>query len=110
MLALPGVAYLYQGEELGLHEVLDLPDELRQDPAFRRTGESRDGCRVPLPWSGDDGTLRVRPGRPLWLPAPATWSALTVAAQNGDPARRWSSTGRRCGCAAPQSALRRRAS
>src|SRR5690606_38432743 len=55
MLALPGSAYLYQGEELGLPEVIDLPDERRQDPRFHRTGGAslgRDGCRVPLPWSG----------------------------------------------------------
>ena len=54
LLALPGSAYVYQGEELGLPEVTDLPDEARQDPRFRRTGGSpgRDGCRVPLPWSG----------------------------------------------------------
>ena len=54
MLALPGSAYLYNGEELGLDEVLDLPDELREDPAFLRTGESRDGCRVPIPWGTGD--------------------------------------------------------
>lgn len=55
LLALPGSAYLYQGEELGLPEVADLPDEARQDPIWYRTnGElaGRDGCRVPLPWSG----------------------------------------------------------
>ena len=53
MLALPGGAYIYQGEELGLPEVLDLPDSVRQDPTFFRTGgeeRGRDGCRVPLPW------------------------------------------------------------
>ncbi|MFD9261377.1 alpha-amylase family glycosyl hydrolase, partial [Streptomyces sp. NPDC059538] len=32
MLALPGSAYVYQGEELGLPEVADLPDRVRQDP------------------------------------------------------------------------------
>ncbi|MFY1689827.1 glycoside hydrolase family 13 protein [Plantactinospora sp. WMMB782] len=87
MLALPGSVYLYQGEELGLPEVLDLPDELRQDPAFRRTGESRDGCRVPLPWSGDVPPYGFGPagGAPAWLPAPPTWRALSVAAQTGDP-------------------------
>jgi alpha-glucosidase len=89
MLALPGSAYLYNGEELGLNEVLDLPDELREDPAFRRTGESRDGCRVPLPWAGtaDDG-FGFGPGgaaRP-WLPQPAAWATLTAEAQDGDPA------------------------
>ncbi|SNT19515.1 alpha-glucosidase [Asanoa hainanensis] len=84
MLALPGVAYLYQGEELGLDEVLDLPDELRQDPAFRRTGESRDGCRVPLPWSGDAAPFGFGPAG-AWLPAPTAWVAHTVAAQEQDP-------------------------
>jgi alpha-glucosidase len=37
LLALPGSAYIYQGEELGLPEVTDIPDEARQDPTFRRT-------------------------------------------------------------------------
>ena len=85
MLALPGCAYVYQGEELGLPEVLDLPDELRQDPAFLRTGESRDGCRVPIPWSGELAPYGFSPeGSELsWLPAPATWQSLSVAAQTG---------------------------
>ncbi|MFF0256214.1 glycoside hydrolase family 13 protein [Micromonospora zamorensis] len=87
MLALPGSAYLYQGEELGLPEVLDLPDELRQDPAFLRTGESRDGCRVPLPWSGDLAPYGFGPAgsETSWLPTPATWRALSVDAQSGVP-------------------------
>ncbi|HEX6969754.1 MAG TPA: glycoside hydrolase family 13 protein [Micromonosporaceae bacterium] len=86
MLALPGSAYLYQGEELGLPEVLDLPDELRQDPAFRRTGESRDGCRVPIPWHGDLPPYGFGPdGSIPWLPIPETWAKLSVAAQTGDP-------------------------
>ncbi|RLP91641.1 glycoside hydrolase family 13 protein [Micromonospora sp. CV4] len=87
MLALPGCAYLYQGEELGLPEVLDLPDELRQDPAFLRTGESRDGCRVPIPWSGELAPYGFGPAgsEQSWLPAPATWSALSVTAQTGVP-------------------------
>ncbi|WP_431046009.1 glycoside hydrolase family 13 protein [Streptomyces sp. P1-3] len=76
MLALPGAAYVYQGEELGLPEVLDLPDEVLTDPIFHRTGSRqhiRDGCRVPLPWSGHaspfgftSATEGVRP----WLPQP----------------------------------------
>ncbi|MEV1156394.1 glycoside hydrolase family 13 protein [Micromonospora chokoriensis] len=87
MLALPGCAYLYQGEELGLPEVLDLPDEMRQDPAFLRTGESRDGCRVPIPWSGELAPYGFGPaGSELsWLPAPATWQAISVTAQTGVP-------------------------
>ncbi|MFF5177375.1 glycoside hydrolase family 13 protein [Micromonospora sp. NPDC000316] len=85
MLALPGCAYLYQGEELGLPEVLDLPDELRQDPAFLRTGESRDGCRVPIPWSGELTAYGFGPAgsEASWLPAPTTWRALAVTAQAG---------------------------
>ena len=58
-LGLPGCVYLYAGEELGLPEVLDLPDEARQDPIFARTGGveiGRDGCRVPLPWTDDPAT------------------------------------------------------
>jgi alpha-glucosidase len=88
MLALPGSAYLYNGEDLGLPEVLDLPDALREDPAFRRTGESRDGCRVPLPWSGThaDGFGFGPAGSAApWLPQPAAWASLTAAAQDTDP-------------------------
>ena len=82
MLALPGSAYLYNGEELGLPEVLDLPDELRQDPAFRRRGESRDGCRVPIPWTSAPGYGWRDP----WLPIPESWAALSAEAQRDDPA------------------------
>jgi alpha-glucosidase len=87
MLALPGSAYLYQGEELGLPEVLDLPDEARQDPAYGRTGQSRDGCRVPLPWSGDEPPYGFGPAGSTasWLPAPAGWGPLTAEAQATDP-------------------------
>jgi alpha-glucosidase len=87
MLALPGSAYLYQGEELGLPEVLDLPDDVRQDPAFHRaTGQDgyRDGCRVPLPWSGHEPPYGFGPGQ-SWLPQPPEWAALSVAAQDGVP-------------------------
>jgi alpha-glucosidase len=89
MLALPGSAYLYQGEELGLPEVEDLPDEVRRDPVFRRTGGAdpgRDGCRVPLPWSDDSASLGFGPGPAAWLPQPAGWAALTVQRQRADPA------------------------
>ena len=88
-LALPGCAYLYQGEELGLPEVEDLPEEVLQDPTWRRSGgraRGRDGCRVPLPWSGDAPPYGFGPeGSDPWLPQPAHWRALSVAAQDGDP-------------------------
>ncbi|MEU6998318.1 glycoside hydrolase family 13 protein [Nonomuraea sp. NPDC046570] len=82
MLALPGSAYLYNGEELGLPEVLDLPDELREDPAFARTGESRDGCRVPLPWTRQEPSCGWSAP---WLPMPAGWGGLSAEAQHEDP-------------------------
>jgi len=91
MLALPGSAYLYQGEELGLEQV-DVTPEHRQDPAWLRqrdsgTGEvGRDGCRVPVPWSGVAPPYGFGPGEGQpWLPQPDDWAAVTVEAQLGDP-------------------------
>jgi alpha-glucosidase len=77
LLALPGPVFVYQGQELGLEEV-DLPDELREDPVFRRSGgkrKGRDGCRVPLPW-----TRALQPN--AWLPQPAGWREKSVEAQD----------------------------
>lgn len=90
MLALPGSAYVYQGEELGLEEVLDLPPELLQDPQRLRSPDEncgRDGCRVPLPWSGSASPFNFTPLNIVdgWLPAPAHWAALTVEAQWQEP-------------------------
>jgi alpha-glucosidase len=90
-LALPGSAYIYQGEELGLPEVEDLPDALRADPIFLRThgaDKGRDGCRVPLPWSSDAPPFGFSPTSattPPWLPQPTAWQPLTVQAQQADP-------------------------
>ena len=84
MLALPGAAYVYAGQELGLEEV-DLADELRQDPIFARTGgrrAGRDGCRVPIPWTTGPG-VGFTTGTP-WLPMPPWWERSSVAAQDGD--------------------------
>lgn len=90
-LALPGSAYVYQGEELGLPEVEDLPDEVLQDPKWQRSGHTdrgRDGCRVPIPWSGTEPNYGFSPSgatAPTWLPQPEGWGALTVQAQTGHP-------------------------
>jgi alpha-glucosidase len=89
-LALPGCAYVYQGEELGLWEVQDIPDELRQDPTFVQSGGEnlgRDGCRVPLPWSADEPGFGFGPAGAAepWLPQPAAWKTLAADAQEGDP-------------------------
>jgi alpha-glucosidase len=87
MLALPGSAYVYQGEELGLPEVLDLPDEVLQDPMWERSGHTdrgRDGCRVPLPWTSSGPSLGFSTGRG-WLPQPEDWAKLSVAEQETSP-------------------------
>ncbi len=86
MLALPGSAYLYQGEELGLPEVTSLPDEARQDPTFHRTegrNYGRDGCRVPIPWQADAPAAGFSPSGASWLPQPPTWGSYARDAQRG---------------------------
>ncbi|HKN56084.1 MAG TPA: glycoside hydrolase family 13 protein [Amycolatopsis sp.] len=86
-LALPGGMYVYQGEELGLWEIEDIPDALRQDPVFARThgvDPGRDGCRVPFPWSGSAPPFGFGPS--AWLPQPPVWASYTAEAQSGDPA------------------------
>jgi alpha-glucosidase len=86
LLALPGPVFLYAGQELGLEEV-ELPDEARQDPIFRRTNgarKGRDGCRVPVPWSRERPGFGFTDGRP-WLPMPDAWADASVAAQSEDP-------------------------
>ncbi len=101
MLALPGAAYLYQGEELGLPEVQDLPDDARQDPIWERSGgteHGRDGSRVPLPWRADAPnfgfTLATQneadhatapTTTPPWLPQPAWFADYCVDRQDADP-------------------------
>lgn len=89
MLALPGTAYIYQGQELGLNEVFEIPAEMRQDPSFITTGGKlvgRDGCRVPLPWNNDTETLGFNSGTPTWLPQPDSWKKLAVSNQENDSA------------------------
>jgi alpha-glucosidase len=88
MLALPGSAYLYQGEELGLHEVPDIPPALIQDPVFSRSrgaDKGRDGCRVPLPWTAGGVSFGFGSGA-AHLPQPAWFGPLSVEAQERDPA------------------------
>ena len=86
MLSLPGSAYLYQGEELGLPEHTALPAEVRQDPAFHRTqGQElgRDGCRVPMPWTAQGPSLGFGPGEATWLPQPESFRPLAADQQVG---------------------------
>ncbi|MFD7159690.1 glycoside hydrolase family 13 protein [Kribbella sp. NPDC059898] len=88
-LALPGGAYIYQGDELGLPEVEDLPEDKLDDPTWERSGRTvrgRDGCRVPIPWSGAEPPYGFGPGTTQpWLPQPSDWAPLTAEAQTDDP-------------------------
>ncbi|WP_282837513.1 glycoside hydrolase family 13 protein [Microbacterium flavum] len=86
-LALPGSAYLYQGEELGLHEVSGIPDEARQDPAFFRNRGveiGRDGCRVPLPWTRSGPSFGFGAAG-AHLPQPTWFGGFSVEAEDTDP-------------------------
>lgn len=88
MLGLPGGSYLYQGEELGLPEDIDLPDAARQDPTWARTKHKRygrDGCRVPLPWTPDGETFGFNNSTESWLPQPSYWADYARSIQEGDP-------------------------
>ncbi|GAA4796427.1 glycoside hydrolase family 13 protein [Streptomyces ziwulingensis] len=85
MLALPGSAYVYQGEELGLPEVAGLPTEVLQDPIWEQTGhvrKGRDGCRVPLPWT-THGPSYGFGASGAWLPQPPDFGGYSVQAQDG---------------------------
>ena len=90
LLALPGAVFLYQGEELGLPEVYDIPASARQDPIFFRTGGAeigRDGCRIPLPWRQEPPTFGFSAGdapAPPWLPQPDWFGKYAAEAQDGD--------------------------
>ncbi len=87
MLALPGSVYLYQGEELGLAEVHDLPLDVLDDPVWVRSGHTekgRDGCRVPIPWTPDGPSFGFGVNG-SWLPQPDWFGPLAAAAQTGDP-------------------------
>jgi alpha-glucosidase len=86
MLALPGSSYLFQGEELGLPEVIDLPDAARQDPTwFRTNGQryGRDGCRVPIPWESDAPASGFNDTGASWLPQPDDWGTFARDTQRG---------------------------
>jgi alpha-glucosidase len=86
-LALPGAVYLYNGDELGLPNVSDLPDEALRDPTWERSGHTergRDGQRIPLPWDGAKPPFGFSTTTDTWLPVPETWRELTVSRQLDD--------------------------
>lgn len=86
-MSLPGSTYMYQGEELGLPEVWDLPTNVLDDPTWERSGHTekgRDGCRVPIPWTTDGPSFGFGDGQ-AWLPQPPVFGSLSAQAQDSDP-------------------------
>ncbi|TSD99989.1 glycoside hydrolase family 13 protein [Skermania sp. ID1734] len=87
-LALPGAVFIYNGSELGLPNVDDLPEDVLQDPAWERSGHTergRDGCRVPLPWKAATPPFGFTTAARSWLPIPPDWADRTVERQRSDP-------------------------
>jgi alpha-glucosidase len=85
LLALPGSTYIYQGEELGLPDVWDLPPEVLDDPTWNNSGhklKGRDGCRVPIPWTRSGESFGFGNGK-AWLPQPPRYGELSAEAQTG---------------------------
>ncbi|MFT4213730.1 MAG: glycoside hydrolase family 13 protein [Microbacterium sp.] len=88
IMGLPGSTYLYQGEELSLHEVADIPAEHRQDPTFFRTHGfvvGRDGCRVPLPWTASGPSFGFGAAG-AHLPQPEWFAGHAVEVEEADAA------------------------
>lgn len=95
-LGLPGSVYLYQGEELGLFEVADIPWGALEDPQAQMTAhgdaiKGRDGCRVPLPWTSLDATGDFGFSGPAdhdapHLPQPAWFAQFAVDVEESDEA------------------------
>lgn len=84
MMGMPGGIYLYQGEELGLHDNTMIPPTYRQDPTFLRTEGTRmgrDGSRVPLPWTRNGFSYGFNDSGASWLPQPPEWPDLSRQAQ-----------------------------
>ncbi len=94
MLALPGGAYIYQGEELTLPEARDIPEDRLSDPRWKMSDykdRGRDGCRVPLPWKsnaagafGFSDNANLTPAD-SWLPQSNNWGDYSVQVQDSDP-------------------------
>lgn len=88
LLALPGSTYLYQGEELGLPSITDIPAADRQDPSFFRNPEyevGRDGCRIPIPWISDAPSYGFGPSSKSHLPQPTIWRHFAVDVEESNP-------------------------
>ena len=87
IMALPGCTYIYQGEELGIHEVMDIPEDQIQDPQYLRNlkaDKGRDGCRVPLPWTKSGSSFGFGDGG-AHLPQPKNFGDYSIEVESADP-------------------------
>ena len=87
IMALPGCTYIYQGEELGIHEVMDIPEDQIQDPQYLRNlkaDKGRDGCRVPLPWTKTGSSFGFGDGG-AHLPQPKNFGDYSIEVESADP-------------------------
>jgi alpha-glucosidase len=86
LLTLRGTPTLYNGEEIGMHDVPISQDRVR-DPWEKRVpglGLGRDPCRTPFQWSSEPQAGFTR-GDP-WLPLADDFAKCNVEAQIKDPA------------------------
>lgn len=87
LLTLPGMPWLYYGDEMGVRgrDVPYDPDNTLLNHTFRRFGynKTKDPARLPMPWNGDvfGGFSSTKP----WSPLPPYHQANNVASQIIDP-------------------------
>jgi alpha-glucosidase len=82
---LPGVPFLYQGEELGLSDVPVSPTDTQDPIALREGVLGRDPARTPMPWDSSAGPgLGFTTAERAWLPFGERTPADTVAFQRAD--------------------------
>jgi alpha-glucosidase len=85
LMGLPGVPFVYMGEEIGMTDG-EVPPSRAQDPIAVRAGDlarSRDGCRTPMLWEPGPG-WGFTAADDAWLPFGDRDDADTVAAQRAD--------------------------
>ena len=86
LFCLPGLPFLYQGEELGLVDGVVTEDE-RADPVGADVSLGRDGCRTPMPWEPGPG-FGFSDATSTWLPHGGRRDQDTTHVQRADP-RSW---------------------
>jgi maltose alpha-D-glucosyltransferase/alpha-amylase len=79
LLTMPGVPFIYYGDEIGMRSAVGLPS--------KEGGFGRTGARTPMQWDASpDAGFSTAPAGRLYLPVDPAPDRPTVAAQEGDPA------------------------